>query len=105
MPQAAAAVQAILGAGFIPSSLEIADQFTLEAARREHGRGVIPEGNAHLLVDVDGQPQSVVSEMAAIEGLVADLNPFLSRKPRPKRVRKTCGLCGENLVTLFVPLV
>jgi glycolate oxidase len=80
MAQAAAAVQAILGAGFIPSSLEIADHFTLEAARREHGRGVIPEGDAHLLIDVDGQEQSVLSEMAAIECLVADLQPsFLSK--------------------------
>jgi glycolate oxidase len=76
MPQAAAAVQAILGAGFIPSSLEIADHFTLEAARREHGRGVIPEGDAHLLVDVDGQPESVLTEMTAIAGLIADLNPI-----------------------------
>src|SRR5213080_2708001 len=70
LPQAAAAVQAIFAAGFIPSSLEIADHFTLEAARRDHGRGVIPEGDAHLLIDVDGQEQSVLSEMAAIECLV-----------------------------------
>ncbi len=75
MPQAAAAVQAIFGAGFLPSALEIADHFTLESARREHGRGVIPEGNAHLLVDVDGQPESVRSEMAALEALLAGLQP------------------------------
>ena len=96
MPQAAAAVQAILGAGFIPSSLEIADQFTLEAARREHGRGVIPEGNAHLLVDVDGQPQSVLSEMAAIEGLVADLKPsFLSKATTEEGSEKLWALRRE----------
>jgi len=80
MPQAAAAVQAILAAGFLPSSLEIADHFTLEAARREHGRGIIPDGEAHLLVDVDGQPSSVLSEMAAIEKLVADLEPIFLTK-------------------------
>ena len=37
MPWAAAAVQEIFAAGFLPSSLEIADQFTLEAARRDRG--------------------------------------------------------------------
>ncbi len=75
MPEAAAAVQAIFAAGFLPSSLEIADQFTLEAARRDRGRGVIPEGNAHLLVDVDGQPGSVAAEAAALEALLAQRRP------------------------------
>lgn len=73
--EAAAAVQAIFAAGFLPSSLEIADQFTLEAARAEHGRGVIPDGNAHLLVDVDGQEESVRSEAAALEKLLRARQP------------------------------
>ena len=75
MPQAAAAVQEIFAAGFLPSSLEIADQFTLEAARRDHGATVVPEGNAHLLIDVDGQPESVRSEAAELERLLAHKNP------------------------------
>ena len=75
MTQAAAAVQVIFAAGFLPSSLEIADHFTLEAARRDRGLGVIPEGEAHLLVDVDGQPESVRSEAAALEELLASLKP------------------------------
>lgn len=64
--QAAEAVQAIFAAGFLPSSLEIADHFTLEAARRDLGKMIVPEGNAHLLVDLDGQEESVRSESAAI---------------------------------------
>src|SRR6478672_9587351 len=36
-PHAAEAVQAIFAAGFLPSALEIADHFTLEAARRDLG--------------------------------------------------------------------
>jgi glycolate oxidase len=75
MAQAAAAVQAIFAAGFLPSSLEIADQFTLEAARRDRGSGIIPEGNAHLLVDVDGQPESVAAEAASLEALLAQRKP------------------------------
>jgi glycolate oxidase len=75
MSEAAAAVQAIFAAGFLPSSLEIADHFTLEAARRDRGAGIIPEGNAHLLVDVDGQPESVRDEATALETLLLGLQP------------------------------
>ncbi len=76
MSEAAAAVQAIFAAGFLPSSLEIADQFTLEAARQDRGRGIIPEGNAHLLVDVDGREETVRTEMAALENLVTGRKPL-----------------------------
>ena len=73
--QAAEAVQAIFAAGFLPSSLEIADQFTLEAARRDLGKMIVPEGNAHLLVDLDGQEESVRSESAAIRNLLEKRKP------------------------------
>jgi glycolate oxidase len=68
--QAAEVVQAIFAAGFLPSSLEIADHFTLEAARRDLGKVIVPEGNAHLLVDLDGQEESVLGESAAIRELL-----------------------------------
>src|ERR1700746_1304394 len=51
MSQTAAAVQEIFAKGFLPSSLEIADSFTLEAARKELGKSIVPPGSAHLLVD------------------------------------------------------
>jgi glycolate oxidase len=73
--QAAEAVQAIFAAGFLPSSLEIADHFTLEAARRDLGKAIVPEGNAHLLVDLDGQEDSVRSEAAAIRELLEKRKP------------------------------
>jgi len=68
--QAAEAVQAIFTAGFLPSSLEIADHLTLQAARRDLGRMIVPPGNTHLLVDLDGQEESVRSEAAAIRELL-----------------------------------
>jgi len=68
--QAAEAVHAIFAAGFLPSSLELADHFTLEAARRDLGERIVPAGNAHLLVDLDGQEESVRSEAAAIRELL-----------------------------------
>jgi glycolate oxidase len=73
--QAAEAVQAIFAAGFLPCSLEIADHFTLEAARRDLGKMLVPEGNAHLLVDLDGQEESVRAESAAIRELLEKRKP------------------------------
>jgi glycolate oxidase len=73
--QAAEAVQAIFAAGFLPCSLEIADRFTLEAARRDLGKMLVPEGNAHLLVDLDGQEESVRSESAALRELLEKRKP------------------------------
>ncbi|PWT84518.1 MAG: FAD/FMN-containing dehydrogenase [Acidobacteria bacterium] len=73
--EAAEAVQAIFAAGFLPASLEIADHFTLEAARRDLGKMIVPEGNAHLLVDLDGQEGSVRSESVAIRELLEKRKP------------------------------
>ncbi|HEX7194525.1 MAG TPA: FAD-linked oxidase C-terminal domain-containing protein [Chthoniobacterales bacterium] len=70
---AAAAVQMILLRGFLPSALEIADQFTLEAARRHLGREIVPDGNAHLLLDLDGHEASVRSEMKALTAIIKSL--------------------------------
>jgi len=75
MSQAAEAVQEIFAAGFLPSSLEIADNFTLEAAREKIGKTIVPPGSAHLLVDLDGQKESVQSEAAAIRELLAKKDP------------------------------
>jgi len=68
-------VQAIFAAGFLPSSLEIADRFTLVAARRDSGKMIGPEGKAPLFGDLDGQQESVRSESTAIRELL------LKRKP------------------------
>ncbi|MEP6821809.1 MAG: FAD-linked oxidase C-terminal domain-containing protein [Chthoniobacterales bacterium] len=75
MSTAAAAVQEIFAQGFLPSSLEIADHFTLEAARRDLGADIVAPGNAHLLVDLDGQPETVELEMAKLRELVAAKKP------------------------------
>jgi glycolate oxidase len=75
MSQAAATVQKIFGAGFLPSAVELADSFTLEAARHDSGLADVPDGNAHLLVELDGQPETVQAEMAKLQTLVADCKP------------------------------
>src|SRR6266568_4431020 len=75
MSQTAEVVQEIFAKGFLPSSLEIADSFTLEAARKDLGKAIVPPGNAHLLIDLDGQKESVRSEAEAIRKLLADKKP------------------------------
>jgi FAD/FMN-containing dehydrogenase len=51
--------------------VELADAFTLEAARRDSDAAEVPEGNAHLLVELDGQSETVVVEMEKLRGLVS----------------------------------
>lgn len=70
---AARAVQTVLDAGFLPSALEIADKFTLRAAREYLGDSVTPEGDAHLLVELDGQADSVALEVARVAELLRGL--------------------------------
>ncbi len=79
---AAAAVQAILNAGHLPSALEITDAFTLEAARRRLGAEVFPPGNAHLIVEIDGRIAAVVSELEELHQLLSNLGAtFIERAP------------------------
>jgi glycolate dehydrogenase FAD-linked subunit len=85
--EAAETVQAIFAAGFLPSALEIADHFTLEAARRDVGEKIVPKGNAHLLVDLDGQQESVHSESTAIRELIE------CRKPNALQIANDEGDC------------
>jgi len=75
MKEASAAVQAIFRAGFLPCAVEVADGFTLQSARNAHAdqKGTfIPPGNAHLLVEIDGQKASVLSEGKSLKALLAD---------------------------------
>ena len=70
---AAAAVQKILLEGYLPSALEIADRFTLEAARRHLARRIVPEGEAHLLIDLDGHEEPLRLSVETLSRLVKSL--------------------------------
>jgi glycolate oxidase len=79
---AAAAVQAILNAGHLPSALEITDGFTLQAARKRLGAEVFPPGNAHLIVEIDGRAAAVAAELEEIHRLLGKLGAaFIERAP------------------------
>src|SRR6516165_9655916 len=71
--EAAGAVQRILVSGYLPSALEIADRFTLEAAREHLAQEIVPEGDAHLLIDLDGQTSSVRIELENLSARMRSL--------------------------------
>jgi len=74
--QAASAVQRILGAGYLPCALEITDALTLDAARDyPDNAAAVPPGNAHLIVEIDGQEAAVRAEQAELGKLLASLRP------------------------------
>ena len=70
---AAAAVQAVLNAGHLPSALEITDSFTLAAARKKLGAETFPPGDAHLIVEIDGRPAATISEIQELHQLLTQL--------------------------------
>ncbi len=75
---AAAAVQAVFAAGWLPAALEIADRFTLESARGFLGADKVPPGEAHLLVELDGRESSLRGEIEELRALllgVGAINP------------------------------
>ena len=71
-PTAAKTVQSILQAGHLPSALEITDAFTLAAARKKLGAEVFPPGEGHLIVEIDGRPAAVESELEELEVLLKE---------------------------------
>ncbi|HEX5219234.1 MAG TPA: FAD-linked oxidase C-terminal domain-containing protein [Verrucomicrobiae bacterium] len=76
MRHAVQALHAILGAGFLPTALELADSFTLAAAyqrtRSERLRGC----RAHLIVELDGQRASVQNEIRTLQRIIRMHRPL-----------------------------
>ena len=64
---AAQAITGIFSAGFLPCALEVADAFTLEAARKRTGSQRLAGCAAHIITELDGQESSVRSELALLE--------------------------------------
>ncbi len=68
--EAAAVVQKVLSKGHLPSALEITDSFTLKAARNYLGEDKLPPGDAHVLIEIDGQPAAVGMELKDLTTLL-----------------------------------
>lgn len=71
--QAADAVARIQQAGFLPCALEVADSLTLQAARKYTSN--TPPGNAFLLVEIDGQPGAVRSDLRELTKVLESCRP------------------------------
>lgn len=70
MKTAAAAVQSVFRNGFLPAVVEVADRFTLEAGRACFPDADIPPGDAHVLIELDGQEKTVRAETLQLKAVL-----------------------------------
>jgi len=80
MAHAARAIREVFAAGFLPAALEVADAFTLAAARKRTGSRRLDGCNAHLLIELDGQEKSVRFETAMLARRLQDLDAVFVQK-------------------------
>ncbi len=93
MDAAAAAIQAVFAAGFLPAAVEVADKFTLDAARAYRPDAAFPPGNAQVILEVDGQPGSVRSEARSLEKILYEAGALdVTRATTPASCEKLWGL-------------
>ena len=76
MRAAVRTLHAILGAGFLPAALELADSFTLAAAYKRTKSERLRGCRAHLIVEVDGQRDSVRGEVKTLQRIIRKQNPL-----------------------------
>ncbi len=80
MKSATRAIRAVFAAGFLPSALELADAFTLAAARKRTGSSRLAGCLAHFIVELDGHEPSVRSELQKLARLLTPYEPvFVDR--------------------------
>ncbi|MDP6892930.1 MAG: FAD-linked oxidase C-terminal domain-containing protein [Verrucomicrobiota bacterium] len=80
MRHAAKVIQKIFKSGFLPSALEVADAFTLDAARERTNSRMFDGCNAHIIVEIDGQEKSVRSELRDLKKIIEKFSPLFIRK-------------------------
>jgi len=80
MKNAVSALQAVLAAGFLPSALELADEFTLAAAAKYTGSKRLGICKAHLIVELDGQKKSVRGELPEVEKVIRQFKPLFVQR-------------------------
>jgi glycolate oxidase len=78
--EATEAIQLIFARGFLPSALEIADAFTLAAAYKRTGSRRLLGCGGHLIIELDGQKASVLSELKTIENCLRVVRPLFVQR-------------------------
>jgi glycolate oxidase subunit GlcD len=76
MTDAVETLHAIFRAGFLPCALELADSFTLAAAYKRTKSERLRGCRAHLIVELDGQTESVRREIREVEKIVRRQKPL-----------------------------
>ncbi len=76
MRNAARSIRAIFAAGFLPAALEIADSFTLAAAYQRTKSERLRGCQAYLIIELDGQPGAVRSDMRELHRVLALQKPL-----------------------------
>ena len=67
LEEATQAVANIMAQACIPSALEMMDQTCLKLVRNELGKDLFPQANAMLLIEVDGNEETMQSQVKSIE--------------------------------------
>jgi glycolate oxidase len=66
------AVAAIIGAGIVPAGLELLDKVVIKAVEADSPLGLPTDVDAILLVEVDGDPDSLDGQVKKIEGILKE---------------------------------
>ena len=80
MRDAIQVIQSVFKAGFLPSALEVADAFTLAAARERTGSRMFDGCKAHLIIEIDGQEKSVRGDLGELQKRINDFSPLFIQK-------------------------
>src|SRR5260370_41328595 len=70
------AIHAIFDAGFLPCAVEVADAYTLAAARKRTGSQPLAGCRAHLIIELDGQEKSGRRGLRAVEKILRPVRPI-----------------------------
>ncbi|MEO6034208.1 MAG: FAD-linked oxidase C-terminal domain-containing protein, partial [Verrucomicrobiota bacterium] len=90
MKAATTTIREIFRAGFLPCALEVADDFTLAAARKRTGSKRLEGCHALIIVELDGQEKSISLEIRDLEKRV--------RAQRPVFVQRALGSEQTELI-------
>ena len=90
------AIQSIFRAGFLPCALEVADAFTLAAARQRTGSRQLEGCQSLFIVELDGHDKSVRGEIHDLEKVIRTGQPlFVNRAIGPAACEKLWQLRRE----------
>lgn len=85
MKDAARVLRQVFAAGFLPCALEVADRFTLAAARTRTGDARLAGCGAVVIIELDGHERSVRGELADVVRMLQAAKPrFLQRALGPE---------------------